>query len=154
MSQRAEETVREMADRVAEAAGLEVYDVDLGRSGSRWILTVYLDRPGGSVGLADCQAVSEQLSVELEQADPIPHAYTLEVSSPGMDRLLRTETHWQRSTGARVRFALKAAREGRRRFRGRLLSVNQGRATVQVDDGGVEAFDLGDVQSARVEPEF
>ena len=149
-----ESRVRELAGRVAAAAGIELYDLELGRKGPRWVLTVYIDRPGGSVTLADCQAVSEQLGAELEAADPIPRAYTLEVSSPGLDRPLRTREHWERSLGSRVRLALREAREGRRRFRGRLVSAQEGHLVVEAEEVGRLAFDVDEVHSARLEPEF
>lgn len=151
-SQQAE--IREIAARVATATGVELYDLELGRKGPRWVLTIFIDRPGGSVTLADCQAVSEQLGAELEAADPIPRAYTLEVSSPGLDRALRTREHWERSLGERVRLSLREAREGRRRFRGRLVSVEEGHLVVEAEEVGRLAFDLDEVHSARLEPEF
>jgi len=146
--------IRELAGRVAEAAGVVLYDLELGRKGPRWVLTIYIDRPGDSVTLADCQAVSEQLGAELEAADPIPRAYTLEVSSPGLDRVLRTPEHWERSLGSRVRLSLREAREGRRRFRGRLLSAEDGRLIVEAEEVGRVAFEVDEVHSARLEPEF
>jgi ribosome maturation factor RimP len=149
-----EKEVRELARAVAEAAGVELYDLELGRKGPRWVLTVYIDRPGGSVTLADCQAVSEQLGAELEAADPIPRAYTLEVSSPGLDRVLRTAEHWARSLGSRVRLSLREAREGRRRFRGRLVSAEEGHLILEAEEVGRLAFELDEVHSARLEPEF
>jgi ribosome maturation factor RimP len=149
-----EAEIREIASRVAAGAGVELYDLELGRKGPRWVLTVYIDRSGGPVTLADCQAVSEQLGAELEAADPIPRAYTLEVSSPGLDRVLRTREHWERSLGERVRLSLRETREGRRRFRGRLVSATEGHLVVEAEEVGRLAFDLDEVHSARLEPEF
>ena len=148
-----EVTVREIAHRAASAVGVGVYDVVFVQNGPRWVLTVYLDRPEG-VDLADCQAVSEQLGAELEVDDPIPHAYTLEVSSPGLDRPLRTPEHWKRAEGERVRFALAEPRQRRRRFRGRVLAAATTTVTVDVDDVGKQVFELGEMAKARVEPEF
>ena len=151
---RIEETVSLIASRIARAAGLEVYDVTFGRSAERWILTVYIDRPGGAVTLDDCQTVSEQLGAELEAADPVPHAYTLEVSSPGLDRPLRTEAHWRGAVGLRVRLSLLEARDGRRRFSGRLEAVEEGRVTVALEGAARLSVGLPEVASARLEPEF
>jgi ribosome maturation factor RimP len=85
------------------------------------------------VGLADCERVSREVSALLDVEDPIPTAYTLEVSSPGFERVLRTPAHFARFVGSRVSVELTAAREGRRRYTGTLLSADEAGIVLEVD---------------------
>jgi len=96
------------------------------------LLRVFIDRAGG-VGLEDCAAVSRELSALLDLEDPIPGPYTLEVSSPGFDRVLRTRAHFGRFVGARVFVELKEPRAGRRRYTGKLLTVDDAGIALEVD---------------------
>ncbi len=91
-----------LAEELAGSLGLEVYDLVLRPSGPRWKLTVFLEGTGGPVTLDDCTRFSRQFSRELDVLDPIPHAYDLEVSSPGMERVLRHPRHFQRALGEQV----------------------------------------------------
>jgi ribosome maturation factor RimP len=93
------------------------------------------------------------VSDTLETADPIPGHYTLEVSSPGLDRVLRTATHFERFVGEPVRVELSAAVSGRKRFSGRLLSVTGGEIEIEVD-GKPMAMPLTGVRKARLAPEL
>jgi ribosome maturation factor RimP len=89
--------------------------------------------PPGSVGLEDCERVSREVSALLDVEDPIAGAYTLEVSSPGFDRVLRTPAHFGRFVGSRVFVELKEPREGRRRYTGKLVSVGTDGIELAVD---------------------
>ncbi|MBP7146174.1 MAG: ribosome maturation factor RimP [Acidobacteria bacterium] len=131
MASDVERDVSELSGRVAASLGLEVYDVVFHRSGSRWKLQVFVDRAGG-VTLADCEAFSRQISRELDVLDPIPHAYELEVSSPGMERALRLPAHWQRAVGQKVQVR-------RRDETGAVRSI-----VATVADAGPEAVTLKD----------
>jgi ribosome maturation factor RimP len=90
--------------------------------------------PAEAVGLADCERVSREVSALLDVEDPIPTAYTLEVSSPGFDRVLRTQAHFARFVGSRVFVELAAPREGgRRRYTGQLVSADEAGISLEVD---------------------
>lgn len=89
--------------------------------------------PAEPVGLEDCERVSREVSALLDVEDPIPTAYTLEVSSPGFDRVLRTRAHFARFVGSRVFVELAAPREGRRRYTGQLLSADAAGIALEVD---------------------
>jgi ribosome maturation factor RimP len=105
------------------------------------VVRVFVDRPGG-VALDDCARISRELSALLDVEDPIPSAYTLEVSSPGFDRVLRTQAHFGRFVGSRVFVELKEPREGRRRYTGKLLTVDEAGIALEVDREQVRmAFD-------------
>src|SRR3954462_9604711 len=85
------------------------------------------------IGIDDCERVSREVSALLDVEDPIPSAYTLEVSSPGEDRVLRTRAHFDRFGGSRVHVELKVAREGRKRYTGLLTSINDVGVELEVD---------------------
>jgi ribosome maturation factor RimP len=96
------------------------------------VVRLFIDRPEG-VGLEDCERVSREVAALLDVEDPIPTAYTLEVSSPGFDRVLRTQAHFARFVGSRVFVELAAPREGRRRYTGKLLSADEAGIALEVD---------------------
>jgi ribosome maturation factor RimP len=103
------------------------------------------------IGIDDCERVSHEVSALLDVEDPIPTAYTLEVSSPGEDRVLRTPAHFGRFTGSRVHVELKTPREGRRRYTGMLRSVSEGGIELEVDRQPVSVpFD--EIEKARLAP--
>jgi ribosome maturation factor RimP len=104
------------------------------------------------IGIDDCERVSREVSALLDVEDPIPSAYTLEVSSPGEDRVLRTRAHFDRFAGSRVFVELKVPREGRKRYTGKLTSVNDGGIELEVDRQPVNVrFD--EIEIARLAPE-
>ncbi|HLS80618.1 MAG TPA: ribosome maturation factor RimP, partial [Steroidobacter sp.] len=88
----------------------------------------------------------------LDAADPIPGSYTLEVSSPGLDRVLRTQAHFERFVGEPVRVEMIQPIEGRKRFHGRLARVGAGEITVQMQDGAV-TLPIDDIHRARIAPD-
>jgi ribosome maturation factor RimP len=113
-----------------------------------------VDRSGG-VGLDDCERVSRELSALLDVEDPVPTQYTLEVSSPGFDRVLRTPAHFQRFVGERVRVELLAPRDGRRRYTGRLHALTgQGidQGIELIVDGAMVSVPFTQIGRARLAP--
>ncbi|RMG49095.1 MAG: ribosome maturation factor RimP [Acidobacteria bacterium] len=103
-TERIETAVEALAERVAQGLGLAVYDLRFRQAGPRWKLQVFIERAGEAPAtLDDCERLSRQLSHELDADDPIPHAYDLEVSTPGIERALRRRRHWERALGRRVR---------------------------------------------------
>jgi ribosome maturation factor RimP len=112
--------------------GYELVELEYGAGRARGTLRIFIDREGG-VGLEDCERASREVSAQLDAADPIPGAYTLEVSSPGFDRVLRTRAHFGRFVGQQVSVELKEPRAGRRRYTGTLLAVDDSGIELQVD---------------------
>jgi ribosome maturation factor RimP len=117
------------------------------------VLRVYIDQDDG-VGLEDCTKVSHQLSGVLNVEDPIPGNYHLEVSSPGLDRPLFTLEHYRRFAGSLVRMQLLRPVDGRRRFKGRLMSADDGLIVIRQDDGVESRLPFEAIEKARVIPEF
>jgi len=112
------------------------------------LLRIYIDRPDG-VTVDDCERVSHAVSAVLDVEDPIPGQYTLEVSSPGLDRVLRTREHFARYVGETVRVETNVAIDGRKRFSGRLTSA--GDEAIELDvEGRKVTIALAAVHKARL----
>jgi len=140
---------------VVQGVGLELWELEYGARAGGGLLRLYIDSPHG-VTVEDCARVSHAVSEVLDAADPIPGEYTLEVSSPGLDRVLRSYEHFARYPGEPVRVELKAAlaaKPGRKRFTGRLLKVERDAITVEVDGESV-AMPLAGIHKARLAPEL
>lgn len=137
---------------VVEEMGLELVDVEYLKEGGRRILRVYIDKPGG-VGHDDCEAVSKRLDALLDEKDPIPQSYYLEVSSPGIERPLKKLRDFQRFAGHMIRVTTFAPLEGRKKFTGRLAGVEEG-ALILEDNGNPVSIPLDQVASARLHVEF
>jgi len=128
--------------------GYELVDLEYSPHRGHALVRVFIDRPEG-VGLDDCEKVSRELSGLFDAEDPIPSAYTLEVSSPGFDRVLRTAAHFGRFVGSRVFVELKEPRAGRRRYTGKLLTVDEGGIALEVDREQV-AMTFAEIGKARL----
>ena len=139
-----------------EALGFELVEIEIAREGRGGVLRVFIDRraedPAAGVTVDDCARVSHAVSEVLEIHDPIRGHYTLEVSSPGVDRILRTHAHFERFVGARIFAELKLPMDGRRRFIGLLKSASSDTIVVEVD-GKAYGLPLDRIQKARLRPE-
>ena len=143
--------LRQLLEPVVEDLGYELVLVELVGSGPR-TLRLYIDAPGG-VNVDDCESVSRQVSALLDVDDPISGAYSLEVSSPGIERPLVRDAHFRSHVGERVKVRLITNVMGRKRFTGVLTQVVDGGVVVEVDGEPYElAFD--EIESARLAPEF
>lgn len=147
----AREVVTAVAERVVQRLGLELDRVEVSTNRKQSFVRVFVDKAGG-VTLEDCQRVSREIGTILDVEDPMPGPYTLEVSSPGLDRPLRTEGDYERYRGRLIRVHTYAPVEGSRDFVGELLGLEEG--MVQVRDkksGAVTGIPLGAVSKARLE---
>jgi ribosome maturation factor RimP len=115
----------------------ELVDVECGTGHGSALVRLYIDRPGG-IGIEDCERVSREVSALLDVEDPIATTYTLEVSSPGFDRVLRTRAHFERFAGERVFVELLEPRAGRRRYTGTLVAVADEGIELAVDGERVQ----------------
>lgn len=135
-----------------EAMGYELIEVELRLSPKRSLLRLYIDGSDG-IDLSDCERVSHQASGLLDLEDPLPGAYTLEVSSPGLDRPLVKVGHFRRFIGKRVKVRTALPIEGRRNFTGYLVEVGDDSIEVDVDDRRWR-LTLTDIERARLAPEL
>jgi ribosome maturation factor RimP len=139
-----------------EALGYELIDIEFPQAGRGGVLRIFIDRRVddvlGSITVDDCARVSHAVSEVLEVEDPIKGHYTLEVSSPGFDRILRKREHFERFIGERIAAELKLPVDGRRRFVGVLKSMAENSIVMDVD-GQEHRLPLERIQKARLRPE-
>jgi len=143
--------LEDLARRAAEPADVDVAWVEFKSEGPRWILRVFIDRESG-VGLEDCKQVSERLGVLLDVEDPIDSSYTLEVSTPGLDRPLWKQRDYERFEGRLARILTKERLEGRQRFHGRLAGI-ENESVLLDDDGRQWRIPLSLIERGRLEVE-
>ena len=149
-----EERVWQLAEPIAQAQGLLIYDIEFVKEGPDWYLRVYIDREEGTISIDDCEAVSRPLSDALDTADPIDEAYYLEVSSPGMERKLKRPRDFERFMGANVVVKLFRAIDGKKKLRGVLTSRTEQETAVTEEDGTVRTIPNQIIVSVRLEAEF
>jgi ribosome maturation factor RimP len=147
------EKIRAIAERVSVSEGLTLVDVELKGGPSNALLRVYIDKPGG-VTHGDCQLVSEQMSAILDIEDLFPSRYTLEVSSPGLDRKLVKASDFEHFAGRRARLVLRDPVGEQRVFEGRLAGFEAGRVRLESDQVGPMDVALENISKAQLIVEF
>ncbi len=135
-----------------EQLGYELADLELKLGGRNGVVRVFIDKPDG-VDLTDCEIVSRQLSAVLDVEDALPGHYTLEVSSPGLDRKLTKPEHFQRFIGETIRVKLRFPVAGRRNYSGALRAADEEKIEVEVD-GESHSLQIATIESARLIPSF
>ena len=145
------EQLGELLGPVVANLGYELWEIEYAPRAGGGLLRLYIDNPDG-ISLDDCEKVSRAVSAVLDEADPIPNEYTLEVSSPGLDRVLRTQAHFARFAGERVKVEMIALINGRKRFQGRLQKVGESEITLETD-GGQVSLPIEDIHRARLIPD-
>ena len=140
-----------LLEPAVEQMGYELTDLEVRLGARDGVLRLFIDKTDG-VGLDDCEAVSRQVSTVLDVEDPMPGHYTLEVSSPGLDRRLSKAEHFQRFQGEDVRIKLRVPNEGRRNYRGTIGAVSDDAVEVQVD-GQWHRLALDSIAMARLVPQ-
>lgn len=151
MSRKAETLLQTLEPCVA-ALGYEIVDLDYNPSPKHGLVRIYIDAPDG-VLVDDCVKVSHQVSALLDVEDLIPGEYNLEVSSPGVDRVLRTIEHYQRFLNHEVVMKTKRPVDGRRKFSGVVTDAAEDEITLLVDDSPMK-FKLNDIDKTRLVPIF
>ena len=146
------ETLLSLLEAPIGALGYEVVELEFHPQGRGGLLRVFIDKDGG-VTVDDCEIVSRQVSAVLDVEDPIPGAYTLEVSSPGLDRPLRKAADFARFAGQQARIDLSLPLEGRRRFAGTLKGCEADEVSIEVD-GVLHKLPLSGISKARLVPDL
>lgn len=151
-----EERVRQLAEGLVAGEGCELVDVEFTRDPGGWILRVFIDKPGGKVGLDECSAVSNALDPALDVEDFIPHEYSLEVSSPGLNRPLRKPEHFKRAVGQKVKVKTfgPIGEPPRKNFTGVLTGAEAEQVVVEVEGAGAFTIPMRDIAKANLEFEF
>jgi len=154
------EQVRALAGRVAAGHGLEIFDVQFRREAPGMVLRVQIDRPGPaataeeSVSVEDCAHMSRELSAILDVEDVVPTAYTLEVSSPGLDRPLRRPDDYRRFAGRTAKIVMRQRVDGQGFFRGKLGGLDGTDVLIEADDRKTHRVPLEVITRANLEVEF
>lgn len=152
--------IRTIAERVAASRGLTVWDVQSRREASGHVVRVIIDRPGPagtpaeSVSIDDCEQVNREISTILDVEDPLPFTYTLEVSSPGLDRPLRDAADYERFRGRRAKIVVREAVDNQNAFEGRLRGVEDAHVLLEGSKGRVHRLPLNLITRGRLDVEF
>jgi len=145
---RIDELITEMAMPITEKHGYELVDVEFIKEGSNWYLRIYIDKPEG-ISLDDCQAVSQDVSAELDKADPIEQAYFLEVSSPGLDRPLKKDHDFVKYAGELVEVKTYKAIDGTKLFEGELVGLIDNKIVILDKSGKRLEYEKDKVSSVK-----
>ena len=154
------ERVRELATRVAAAYGLDIFDVELKREGGQQVLRVIVDRPGpaatpeDSVSIDDCARVAEELGTLLDVEEVMPGGYTFEVSSPGLDRPLRTADDYRRFAGRWAKIVTSEPVQRQTAFNGRVMGMDGEDVLFESEGRKSMRLPLRLISRARLEVEF
>ena len=154
------EQIRAIAERVAASRGLTVWEIQSRREASGHVVRVFVDRPGPaatpeeSVSIEDCEQVNREMSTILDVEDPLPFAYTLEVSSPGLDRPLRGEDDYRRFAGRLAKVVVSEAVDNQKAFEGRLRGLDSGEVLLEGPNGRMHRLPLRLITRAKLEVEF
>ena len=142
--------IRQLIEQVVEGQGYELVEADLRGAGRNSVLRIFIDKPEG-VSHRDCELVSEQVGTVLDVEDLIPSAYTLEVSSPGLDRKLVKERDYTRFNGKLARIQTRIPLHHQKVFRGHLQGVKDGKVQLGLPQGTLLEIPLDVIREARLE---
>ena len=142
------DTIHDAIVPVVASLGLDLYDLEMNRG----ILRISLTKRGG-INLDELAQANNAIGAKLDELDPFSSRYTLEVSSPGFDRPLRTREHFKRYVGSRVHVESLLPRDGRRRWTGQLTAVGDAGVTLEVD-GQIVELGLNEIKTARLVPDY
>jgi len=140
--------LRKLLDPTVERLGYELSDLEAKLGGKDGIVRIFIDHPDG-IALEDCEKVSRAVSALLDVEEPLPGQYSLEVSSPGLDRKLTKVAHFQRFEGETVKVQMRFPILGRKRFRGTLVSADDENIVVEVD-GESHELPMATIDTARL----
>jgi ribosome maturation factor RimP len=148
-----EQRTWDIAGPIIAAEGFELIEVEYLRDMGNWVLRLYIDKPGGGIGLEECQAASKAVDTALDVADFIPQEYSLEVSSPGLARPLRKPQHFERVVGQTIKVKTFGPlfEPPRKNFTGKLSNVTPDGVTVDVEGAGPFTIAFKDIAKANLE---
>lgn len=139
-----EDIVMEIAAQITEGYQVELVDVEYVKEGANWYLRVYIDKEGG-INIDDCELVSRKLDKILDKIDIIKQSYTLEVSSPGLERPLKSERDFKKYAGEMVEIKLFKPYDGKKLFEGELAGLIDGKVVIKADEDRTIEFDMSNV---------
>jgi ribosome maturation factor RimP len=146
-----QEQIQNLLDPILDSLGLTLWNLEFRKEGPQWLLRIYIDREPGGVTLDDCTTVSRDLGTVLDVEEIIPHAYTLEVSSPGLDRALTKPEHYRKSLGKQVRIKTYQVINNQKVFRGKLSGIEDAVAILETESGEILRIPLENISKASLE---
>ena len=146
-----QEQIQLLLDPILGSLGLTLWDLEIRKQGPQWLLRIYIDRETGGVTLGDCEAVSRDLGTVLDVEDIISHAYTLEVSSPGLDRSLTRPEHYRKCRGSLVKIKTFQPVNGGKVFKGKLADLDDLVVVLEQDSGETLRIPLDNISKASLE---
>jgi ribosome maturation factor RimP len=147
------EAISNVIERVAAREGLELVHWETAGPRNNFVLRIYIDKPGG-VSHGDCETVSNQVGTLLDVDELIAHRYTLEVSSPGIERGLYKRADYERFAGSRIRLKTSEPIDGQRNFRGRLIGLTGDNVSFDADGRGQIEIPYEQIVKANIEYQF
>lgn len=150
LSQNVAQRVKEIAEPYAAELGVEIWDVVFKKEGSDWYLRIFIDKEGG-ISVDDCVDFTHLITKPLDDADPISQSYTLEVSSPGIERELKADRHFEKYIGARVFLRTIRPVNGVRDFAGVLKAYEDQKITVETEQGETMTFAKKDTSFVKLD---
>jgi ribosome maturation factor RimP len=148
-----EEIVRELTLPITDNYQFEIVDIEFKKEGPNWYLRLFVDKPEG-INLEDCQLISDSLSEILDEVDPIEQSYILEVSSPGLDRPLKTPEDYEKYKGHKVEIKLYAPYNGQKKYTGKLIGLLDNIINLEVNNKERIEIPLNAASSVRLFVEF
>jgi ribosome maturation factor RimP len=145
--------IEEVAQRVAQSEGLELVEVEVKGGGNSRFVRIAIDKPEG-VTHGDCELISQQVGTILDVEDVVPGHYTLEVSSPGVERKLLKPQDYERFQGRKARITLRDAVEGRKNWEGLLAGFADGAVMLEIEPGQTRRFPFAQIQKANLKFEW
>ena len=148
------EKIREIAERVGASEGIEIVDVEVLGGGKHRVVRIYIDKPTG-VTHGDCEFISQDVGTILDVEDVVPgDSYTLEVSSPGVERKLSRPRDFERFSGQKIKVVLREPVEKQRRWEGVLSAFDGTKVTLEPAPGRTVQFDLNQIEKANLKFEW
>ena len=144
--------VKQLVEPIIENLNIELVETEYVKEGSQWFLRLYIDKPGG-VSLDDCQLVHESVTDIIDEADPISGPYVFEVSSPGLDRPIKTEKDYNRVMGQKIDVKLYKPVNGNKQYTGIVCAYEEGEVELDCPEGKMR-FNLSDIALARLHIEL
>lgn len=134
---------------LVEQDGGEIVDLQWRREGHQWVLRLFIDKPNG-ISLDDCAYFSDRVGAFLDEKNAIEQSYVLEISSPGLDRVIKKDKDFEKFAGKAVKVRIKIAEDGQRRFAGILMGLRDEKVAVQIGET-LKAFDRRNIDEVRLD---
>ena len=147
------EKIYQLVRPVADELNYEIYHIEYVKVNGEYYLRIYIDKDGG-ITLTDCEKLSRRVSDIMDEEDPIPVAYFLEVSSPGLNRGLFTEEHYKKQIGKEVLIRFTKSFEGKKNVKGLLKEVNEDSIVIEVEENNLFTVPKDKIKSANIEGEI